>query len=322
MASVGRAAAFLAGAGLAFWVLAGAVRTVMLPRGEPVPLTRAVFLTIRRLFDLRLTKVATYEERDRWMARYSPTSLIVLPGVWVALVLAGFTGVFWGPGIDPLGRAFDVSGSSLLTLGFALPDHGVPTYGASFVEATIGLGLVALLISFLPTIYGGFQRRELQVARLATRAGDPPSSTEMILRHHRLARLDALDDIWDEWETWFADIEETHTSQPSLVFFRSISHERSWVTAAGVVLDTAAFRASTLRLSRNPQAELCLRAGYCHCAGSPPTSTSRSTRNRSPATRSRSCPRSSSRPTRRSPPRACRCGPTVSSAGATSPAGG
>ncbi len=221
-----------------------------------------MFVTIRRLFDLRLRKVATYEERDRWMARYSPTSLIVLPGVWVALVLAGFTGVFWGLGVDPLGRAFDVSGSSLLTLGFALPDHGVPTYGASFIEATIGLGLVALLISFLPTIYGGFQRRELQVARLATRAGDPPSSTEMILRHHRLARLDALDDIWDEWETWFADIEETHTSQPSLVFFRSISHERSWVTAAGVVLDTAAFRASTLRLTRNPQAELCLRAGY------------------------------------------------------------
>ncbi len=85
---------------------------------------------------------------------------------------------------------------------------------------------------------------------------------EMIRRHHALARLDALDDLWDDWERWFADLEETHTSQPSLVFFRSISHSRSWVTAAGVVLDTAALRASTLRLPANAQAQLCIRSGY------------------------------------------------------------
>jgi hypothetical protein len=84
----------------------------------------------------------------------------------------------------------------------------------------------------------------------------------MILRHHRLARFDAFDAMWDDWERWFADIEETHTSQPSLVFFRSISHDRSWVTAAGVVLDAGALRASALDVPRSPQAELCVRAGY------------------------------------------------------------
>ena len=84
----------------------------------------------------------------------------------------------------------------------------------------------------------------------------------MLVRHHELNRLDALDDIWDDAEEWFADLEETHTSQPSLVFFRSISHERSWVTAAGVVLDVAALRASTIDAPRNPRAELALRAGF------------------------------------------------------------
>jgi hypothetical protein len=100
------------------------------------------------------------------------------------------------------------------------------------------------------------------VARLITRAGEPPSAITMIIRHQRLERLDALDETWDDFETWFADIEETHTSQPSIVFFRSISHERSWITAAGVVLDCAALRASTLDLHRDPRAEICLRAGY------------------------------------------------------------
>src|SRR5581483_6531638 len=116
--------------------------------------------------------------------------------------------------------------------------------------------------SYLPSIYSAFQRRELEVTRLTTRAGSPPSAFVMIQRHHALNRLDELDEIWDEWESWFSDVEETHTSQPALVFFRSISHDRSWITSAGVVLDTAAVRASTLDLPRNARAELCIRAGY------------------------------------------------------------
>jgi hypothetical protein len=84
----------------------------------------------------------------------------------------------------------------------------------------------------------------------------------MIRRHHALERLEALDQMWDGWEAWFADVEETHTSQPSLVFFRSPTHDRSWIISAGVVLDAASLRASTLDLPRNQQAELCIRAGY------------------------------------------------------------
>ena len=261
MEDVGRVAAFVAGAVLAAWVVSSALRTVVLPRGEVVGLTRFVFQVTRAGFNLWTKQADTYEERDRRMARYAPVALLLLPLVWVALVIVGFMGVFWGLGVDPLRQAFYESGSSLLTLGFVAPSD-LPTHFATFLEAALGLALVALLISYLPTIYSSFQRRELLVARLATRAGEPPSPVRMILRHHALDRLDALDEIWDDWEAWFADIEETHTSQPSLVFFRSISHERSWVTSAGVVLDTAAFRASTLALPRNPRAELCLRAGY------------------------------------------------------------
>lgn len=262
MEAIGRGVAAGGGFAVALWVLFGAIRTVVVPRGDPVVLTRALFLFTRRLVDVRLKRVHDFERRDRVLAYYAPFTLVLLPGVWVALVIAAFTAVFWGLGIDPLERALDLSGSSMLTLGFVGPDPGLPTYGATFVEATLGLGLVALLISYLPTIYSAFQRRELLVARLITRAGEPPSAITMIIRHQRLERLDALDETWDDFETWFADIEETHTSQPSIVFFRSISHERSWITAAGVVLDCAALRASTLDLERDPRAEICLRAGY------------------------------------------------------------
>ena len=50
----------------------------MLPRGEPVLLTRAVFISVRRIFDLRLKRAKSYEERDRAMALYSPISLVLL----------------------------------------------------------------------------------------------------------------------------------------------------------------------------------------------------------------------------------------------------
>jgi hypothetical protein len=63
-------------------------------------------------------------------------------------------------------------------------------------------------------------------------------------------------------EQLFADVEETHTSQDELVFFRSPLPDRSWVTAAGGILDGAAFAASTLDRPRDPTAELCIRAGY------------------------------------------------------------
>jgi hypothetical protein len=49
---------------------------------------------------------------------------------------------------------------------------------------------------------------------------------------------------------------------PVLAFFRSPLPEQSWVTAAGVVLDTAAVAASTLDRPNDPAAQLMLRAGW------------------------------------------------------------
>jgi len=261
MGSYGRLVAVLAGSALSLWVLIAAVRTIVVPRGDVVRLTRWVFVGVRSIFKLPLKRAKTYEQRDHALALYAPMALMILPATWVTLVLAGFTAVFWGLGIDPLREAFYLSGSSLFTLGFDAPPD-LPTHVASFVEAVLGLGLIALLISYLPSIYSAFQRREVEVTRLTTRAGSPPNAIAMIRRHHALARLDALDEIWDEWETWFADVEETHTSQPSLVFFRSPTHDRSWITSAGAVLDAAAFRSAVLNLPQNARAQLCLRSGY------------------------------------------------------------
>ncbi len=256
-----RVLAFVAGAGVVLAVLASALKTVVVPRAESALLTRGVFLLTRRLFDLRLKRVDDWAKTDRVMARYAPVSLITLPGVWIATVLVAFTPMYWALGSSFPGESFTRSGSSLLTLGFAYPHDG-PATVLSFVAATIGLGLVALLISYLPSIYGGFSRREVLVGQLDTRAGTPPDPAELLLRALRIGWLEQLDDLWVEWERWFVEVEESHTSNSSLPFFRSQHPARSWLTAAGCVLDTAALRASCLDLPRTYRAELCLRTGY------------------------------------------------------------
>ncbi|MCB1004826.1 MAG: hypothetical protein KDB35_11650 [Acidimicrobiales bacterium] len=256
-----RALAVVAGSAVVVWTLLSAVRAVILPRGEVVALSRAVFVTLRRVFGLVARPARSYEARDRAMAMYAPVALLALAGSWVVLVTLGFTFVYWGLGVEPLRQAFTESGSSLLTLGFVKPTD-LPTTIAAFVEATIGLGLIALLISYLPSIYSAFQRREQAVVLLETRAGAPPDPAVMIKRAHTLARLDLLHETFVQWEVVFADIEETHTSQPSLPFFRSPATGRSWVTASGCVLDSAALMMSVVNQPVDPNAALCLRAGF------------------------------------------------------------
>jgi len=122
-----------------------------------VRLTRLFFPFIRRLFGLRTRFATTYEERDRAFALYAPLSLVTLPLVWLSVVLGGYTAMFWSLGVQPLYRAFLTSGSSLLTLGFATTD-GVANVTLAFTEAGIGLVLLALLITYLPSMYGAFAR--------------------------------------------------------------------------------------------------------------------------------------------------------------------
>jgi hypothetical protein len=252
---------FVAGLALLVLVVDAAVRTLVLPRGSVVALTRVIWLTTRRVFNLIAGRCTTYEGRDRVMALYAPLSLLLVPVVWLAMVLGGFMMMFHALGVSSWRTAFVESGSSLVTLGFVRP-RDLPTSAFAFLEAAFGLGILALFVAYLPSIYNAFSRREVLVALLSARAGTPPSAIEFLIRVHRIDELHKLDEVWTRWQEWFAEVEETHTSQASLVFLRSPSPDRSWVTAAGVTLDAASLANSTIDIPWSPQAALCVRSGY------------------------------------------------------------
>ncbi len=253
---------FLLGAALIVITLNSALRTLVLPRGERDMITHIVFRAVWYLFELPMRLARSYERRDRIMAIYAPLSLILLPVTWLILVIVGYMLMFWALGIQPLEEAFLLSGSSLFTLGFAHQDTTFLLI-LIFSEAAIGLGTVALLIAYLPTMYSAFSQREQAVSMLEVRAGSPPSAEEWLKRGNRNGWLGDIGFQLKEWESWFSILEESHTSLTPLIYFRSPEPDRSWITAAGAVLDTGAFMLSTVDLQFDRMgAMLCLRAGY------------------------------------------------------------
>ena len=252
---------FVSGMGLCVWTVLSAIRTVILPRSAQSVITRTVFRTVRVPFDWLANEGKTFEFRDSVMALYAPVGLVALAGVWLVLVTVAYMLMFWALDTSSLAEAFHLSGSSLTTLGFATAD----TFGErllAFTEAGLGLFTVTLMITYLPSMYGAFSRREAQVALLEVRAGSPPSAAEFILRHHRIGWLGDLDDYWFSWERWFVELEEAHTSYAALNFFRSPQPDRSWVTASGTVLDSAALMASCVSSGELGPQGVCIRSGY------------------------------------------------------------
>ncbi len=248
---------------LTLTTLGSAIRTVVVPRGEQVFITRTLFIFLRWSFGFVAGRRHTWESHERVKARMAPVGLIMLPVIWAVSVIAAMSLTFWAIDDRSYGSALALSGSSLTTLGFRTADGGAQLTVA-VIEGLIGLGLVGLMISFIPTIYSAFSRREVAVAKLhirASKVGERASPEVLLTRIHFIDGLDQMPQLWSEWEDWFVDIEESHSSFPMLVFFRSPVPERSWISGAGLALDTASLYISVLELPRAPRAELMIHTG-------------------------------------------------------------
>jgi hypothetical protein len=195
------------------------------------------------------------------LAYYAPVTLLILPVVWLAFILVGYSAAYWALGASSWPAAVTISRESLLAFGSDA--SGVPGGTiVAFSEVVLSLLLAAILVSYLPAIYGAFSQREAAVTGLETLAGSPPTPVKMLQRYYLIQGLDHLEEVWTTWREWFEVVEETHTALLPLVVYRSPQPNRSWVTAAGAVLDSAAITAAALDRPRDPQAELCIRAGY------------------------------------------------------------
>lgn len=260
--------ASVAGILLILFTLQSAIRMLVLPRNDNVWLTSTAFRLVQSIIRvlLKIGGDLTYERRDRYMAFFAPITLLLLPVIWLVLMTIGYTPIYWALGYGDIYDCFLLSGSSLLTLGFA-PVVDWWTMYLSFSEATIGLILIAMVIAYLPTMYSAFSEREKYVGLLEVRAGDPPSAVTLLTRMYRNEGFDSLTELWKDWEQNFVRLEESHTSLAPLIFFRSHRPRHSWVTASGAILDAAALLDAVVDQPRDINSVLCIRAGFLTLRG-------------------------------------------------------
>ncbi len=255
-----RVLAFVFGIILVRTALLSAIKTFVMPRAGRDWITSTVFRVLRNIFNLRAERSTTFEQRDELMAMYAPICLLALPGTYLTLMILGFALAFWGIGVDTLDHAIKLSGSSILTLGYESVT-GWAQVVLSLFEAGIGLVMVALVISYLPTMYAAFSKRESMVTLLEMRVDTPPWGPRILINYFRYVSFETLLSEWRTWELWFAELDEGHSSLAALAYFRSPQSGRSWITAAGAVLDSCALQIAALDTPRQSEPYLCLTAG-------------------------------------------------------------
>ena len=213
------------------------------------------------------TKVTEYRRRDRLLATQAAAILLAQLAAWLIVAYVGFALLLWPFAPRGVVSAFIDAGSSLFTLGFAVPAGAVPAV-IVFLAAAVGLVIITLQIAYLPTLYAAFNRRETEVALLNARGGFPSWGPELLARTHYalgsgMSTLDTMPELYAQWERWAADVAESHTTYLPLVRFRSPQPLSSWVTSLLAVLDSAAlFLALSPKAAPEIPARLCLRGGF------------------------------------------------------------
>jgi hypothetical protein len=247
---------------LVVMMVVSAARSLVVPRGRTGGLPAFVDKLVDKTFVLITRRAKDYVTRDRLLAAQPVAMLGATLAGWLLALFVGYLLLLW-PWVPGLFYAAREAGSSLVTLGFATTDSIAATL-LDVLAAASGLAIVALQISYLPTLYAAFNRRENEVALLAARAGSPSWGPELLARTRYGISLaeDDLVELYKVWERWAADIAESHTNYPILVRFRSPRPMQSWLIGLLAVMDSAALLLALCPSRDRIEPRFCLRMGF------------------------------------------------------------
>jgi len=240
----------VAGAIVILFILWDAFETTVLPRR----VTRSFRLT---RFFYRSTWIPTSalarrlppgRTRQGLLSAFGPLSLILLFAFWAFGLIVGFAllhDAAGTPGSASFGTSLYMSGTTFFTLGLGdviprSPQGRILTVA----ESGIGFGFLAVVIGYLPVIYGAFSRRETNISLLDARAGSPPTARALISHYGQPENLPSFVAFLRDWEAWTAELMESHLSYPVLCYYRSQHDNQSWLAALTAILDTCSLVAA------------------------------------------------------------------------------
>jgi hypothetical protein len=238
-----------------FYILNDVFQSVVVPRPTPARyrLTRWVVRPGWRSWRAMGLRARSTGQRERVLGVFAPLVVVVLLVLWLTGLGLGFGLIFYGlraqlhPVVQDFPTALYFAGTSVLTIGFGdfVATSGLARLLALTAGGT-GLGTIALAISFLFSLYGSFQRREILIVMLDARAGAPPSGVNLLETMAKLGMVDDLPRLFGEWEKWGAEVLDSHLAYPVLAYFRSSHDNESWVSALGAVLDATTLVLTTV----------------------------------------------------------------------------
>jgi hypothetical protein len=257
----------LLGAALILVILWEGFETVVLPRQvtRRARLTRIFYRYTWRPFATIVRKVVSIKHQETYLSFFGPLSLLLLLGVWAGGMIIGFGLLYWATGSvfkvpegNPTFMTYlYLSGTTFFTLGMGdITPGSTLTRGLTVVEAGLGFGFLALVLSYLPALNQSFARREVRISLLDARAGSPPTAVELLRRHSDQHGMEALRQLFYEWEHWSAELLESHLSYPVLAYFRSQHDNQSWLAALMTIMDSCALIIVGLEGACERQAEL------------------------------------------------------------------
>jgi hypothetical protein len=229
-------------------------QSVIVPR--PVSFVRPSAYVARygwRIVAQLCTGVANAERRESLLGVFAPALLVTLLVLWVVTLVFGFGAIFYAlrgelhPVPANFWAAVYYAGTSTLTLGYGDITAATGLARAlSLAAAALGLGTFAVVVAFLFSLFGAYQKREAFLVSLRERTGAPPSGVGFLVTHAQLRMLDALPATFREAEMWIAEIMETHLAYPILIYFRSAHDEQSWIGTLGALLDATSLMLTAL----------------------------------------------------------------------------
>ena len=266
-----RVVALVAGLLFCLGAVVDAFQTIILPRRPTgrFRITRLFYIATWVPWAAVARRIRNRKLREMAYSTYGPGSLLFLLMLWALLLVSGFGLLLFALGTpfadamaagSELGRLrtdLYVSGTTLFTLGLGdVVPRSLAARALIISESGTGLGFVALVIGYVPVLYGAFSRREVSVALLDARAGSPPTSIELLRRHSFPGGQEALVVLLIEWERWSAELLESHVSYPILCYYRSQHDNQSWLSALTAVLDSCALLISVVPGVASRQAQL------------------------------------------------------------------
>jgi hypothetical protein len=226
-----------------------AFEVIILPRRvtRRLRFARLFYRFTWRLRSLVAELIPLDRPRENYLSYFGPLSLLLLLTAWVTGMIAGFAMMQWGfhdqlnvgERAAPFSTYLYLSGTTFFTLGLG-DVIALGPKGRSLVVLEAGLGFAFLggAVTYLPTIYQAFSRREVGISLLDARAGSPPSAGELLRRNGN--DMSGLEQLLGKWEEWSAELLESHISYPFLVYFHSQHVNQSWLGALTAILDTSA----------------------------------------------------------------------------------